>query len=1192
MQQHILLLLVTSLLHSTTSTVYYVMPDDHYHPINDNTYTLQHYLNNTNKYFTSNTQLHFLPGQYYLNNDLIIQGVSNFSLIGNRTNEVINTVINCTSPAGIAVVGSSNIVTANIVMNECGNQYKIFLKQSIFITDGLASVYTLDCTYINYTYVHSLCHQLPCGFQFVDVFKQTVLTNLISSFITIRNDNLTTNTDHMLNITGFQAYNVMDYIHITIEQFYTTSDFSATIQGVNFTNKWNLLMIHIGCSGHNIINVRDCTFTNKHHNSTFYYDNYDDDYDDYNYEDEDNNFKKYYYFNVSENTVIYNYNNLYRFNGISMIYGYYEDCIGTKSNKIYISNCYIADSTEIVNLLYFVLEKDHYKEVKNLTKLSVSISGCVFVNIGNTKRILSAKSFNDNDQDYYVSLSLKDNIITNASLLESAIHTYKVKLHIANLIISNILLPFQGRLISISDQGYLIFHKYIEILNNSADFGISAPTIHIQENTTLRFTLNTFKNPAFNSFKQYLYTDTLKRCPIQYISKRGNLDKEFQMGTKLNYSITFTKNNMPGLTNAESSHCSWDSLSAFQTSRPLHVNQRFISTDNKLDKKSDKTVCLCNNGQQNCQIEEISFIYPGQNILFSFSLNSNYTFPRIARIITRDDASFACRFDALATFELTSKRCTNINLILKHKSGKWCELCLQTQPLDYLLAGNKYWIEIYTVILRPCPKGFSLHLEGYCQCDTILSSYIPSLTHCNIDDQTIPRPANSWISAHTVNNSHSYHVSLHCPFDYCLSHSSHLNLSTPDSQCQFNRSGLLCGQCQQGLSAVFGSSQCKQCSNVYLLIIIPIGIAGLTLVLLLFVLNLTVTDGNINPFLLSVNIISINISTIFPTNKSIMYTFISLANLDLGIETCFYDGMDEYAKRWLQLAFPAYLIFIATSLIIASRYSTRIQRLTARRALPVLATLFLLSYTKVLLTVSNVLFSYSTITYLPSNTAVVWSVQTSVSLFGFKFTTLFIACLLLFVVLIPFNIVLIFTRTLSYFRVVTYFKPLLDAYQGPYKIKYYYWSGLQLVIRAVFFGLSALERDTNLMISSILLGVIICLQKVFPFTEKINNIIEMLSLLNLQIIFVIAYFMTINDILINVTVSLVMLQIICIILLHIKTLVCGGTNFSETMVIKVGKWLSHFRKQQSQGRPIELANAVPEVKYNYKEFREPLIGQD
>ena len=113
------------------------------------------------------------------------------------------------------------------------------------------------------------------------------------------------------------------------------------------------------------------------------------------------------------------------------------------------------------------------------------------------------------------------------------------------------------------------------------------------------------------------------------------------------------------------------------------------------------------------------------------------------------------------------------------------------------------------------------------------------------------------------------------------------------------------------------------------------------------------------------------------------YTFISLANLDLGIQTCFYNGMDDHAKMWLQLAFPFYLIFIATLIMITSRYSTIIQRLTARRALPVLATIFLLSYIKILCIVSSVLFSYSTITHLPSKrTTIVCSLDANVSLFG------------------------------------------------------------------------------------------------------------------------------------------------------------------------------------------------------------------
>ena len=147
-----------------------------------------------------------------------------------------------------------------------------------------------------------------------------------------------------------------------------------------------------------------------------------------------------------------------------------------------------------------------------------------------------------------------------------------------------------------------------------------------------------------------------------------------------------------------------------------------------------------------------------------------------------------------------------------------------------------------------------------------------------------------------------------------------------------------------------------------------------------------------------------------------------------------------WAKMWLQLAFPFYLIFIATSLIITSRYSTTIQRLSANRALPVLATLFLLSYTKILLVLSSVLFSYSTIIHLPSErTTLVWSIDANVSLIGVRFALLFIVCLMLFLFLLPFNMLLLFTRLLSRFKFIAKFKPLLDAYQGPYKIKFY-WS--------------------------------------------------------------------------------------------------------------------------------------------------------
>ena len=142
--------------------------------------------------------------------------------------------------------------------------------------------------------------------------------------------------------------------------------------------------------------------------------------------------------------------------------------------------------------------------------------------------------------------------------------------------------------------------------------------------------------------------------------------------------------------------------------------------------------------------------------------------------------------------------------------------------------------------------------------------------------------------------------------------------------------------------------------------------------------------------------------------------------------------MDGYTKVFL---FPFYLLFIAIIIIVSSHYSARILRWTYTRSLPVLATLFLLSYTGIIRIVLTVLFSYSTITQLPSGQQqLVWSIDASVPLFGLKFTILFITCLILFLLLIIFNFILLFTRCLSRFNIINRFKPLLDAFKGSYTI--------------------------------------------------------------------------------------------------------------------------------------------------------------
>ena len=69
----------------------------------------------------------------------------------------------------------------------------------------------------------------------------------------------------------------------------------------------------------------------------------------------------------------------------------------------------------------------------------------------------------------------------------------------------------------------------------------------------------------------------------------------------------------------------------------------------------------------------------------------------------------------------------------------------------------------------------------------------------------------------------------------------------------------------------------------------------MALVLLLLVLRLTVAVGIINGLVFYANIFAMNSATFSP-HSNVLTVFIAWLNLDLGIETCFYDAMDAYTK--------------------------------------------------------------------------------------------------------------------------------------------------------------------------------------------------------------------------------------------------------------------------------------------------------
>ena len=761
------------------------------------------------------------------------------------------------------------------------------------------------------------------------------------------------------------------------------------------------------------------------------------------------------------------------------------------------------------------------------------------------------------------------------------------------------------------DSCTVIFCKNISFIKNMDWYGSAhiitlqsdSAYIKIMENANIKF-INNSRNDQAVQVKVENYTPH-PFCAFQYCT---DTSKNASYALLKNYSIIiyyenykhFTTDNVANgndgpslnlLISYYTFHCQWLPEAVFYDYHPADINKQIIHTDDKQMYQHTR-VCYCfMNNTYDCSLDLLGPVFPGQVLQVDLCVPREADNDEIFTLYIDTHNKFlpnsACKVahqnQLISTITGLSK---TYNFTIVSESENECELFLTAQPDLY----KRY--DAFYVKLLPCPIGFTLQ-NGVCDCDPILSIITDE---CYIDYSTIRRPANYWIVANTQANNTKYLISV-CPMDYCLPYSSSVNLLHPDLQCQFNRTGILCSQCPHPLSMVFASSRCMKCTNVHILITIIVIVAGVVLVVLLYVLNLTVTNGTINGIIFYANIVSIN-DSVFLANDNVfkpLRVFISFINLDLGIETCFYNGMDSYAKMWLQLFFPSYLIIIAMSIIIASRYSTRILRLTYRRSLPVLATLFLLSYTGVLRTVLTVLFSYSTITHLPSgHQQLVWSIDASIPLFGLKFTILFITCLVLFLILIPFNATLLFTRYFLRFKAINHFKPLLDAFQGSYKDKYYYWSAVHLTLRGLLFAFYAFPTKLKLIFSTMLLiSLGFYIGYIQPNKNRVVNIQELLLLLNLTIMYAVSYQGGVFFIVTNVMISLAFVQFGTIVMYHLLTYTC---HCDITCMLKIAKQklitkLYSKKNLSSDLDDIALLN-IPECTYNYTEYRDGLVSDD
>ena len=1155
----------------------------------NNTYhvnrSLKYYLNNTSKYFASFTQLMFKPGKHYLNDDLIVQNVINFSMTGEGVCE-----ITCTLYSSILLSNVTNFTLENINFVNCNKNHSNGLHTnfdydyvSISKPSRNASILLYNCISVVINNISVLVNAGTTGILIVNVRSYSTLTNVS---ITINLIMCPTKYEHPEQINGLLFY----YDHWDNKTMHT----NMQLDNFRFTAE--------GLCSHPSQYVITLLLFQKNIDSSF----------------------------VINNT------NFSTLKNISVLYYYGETCGVSASNNLTFTNCMISNNIGHLGLKTFeIILYNRRCFESSLKKLfcgqqynNITFQNCKFVENQNITSMVHVKpassraitayiyisnsSFCNNKNVHFFNMeSDTDNawqwsnlVCIDTMNISSNRHSEGENL----LSATNCWMKFTGNLFITNNTFYkniiklhmsaAIYQHNITIINNTARQILDGSYILIMEDTELNVSFNT----VYTVVKQTLTVgiNTKPVCGIQFYSKKGNLDS-FKTGLPFKV-IAVNNTHMISKSllgkNFLSNNCQWLAGTAFHTRNSVEVFNKTFDVKNSVigndtTRPVPLSICQCKNSSSDCYSPYLGNIFPGETLTvqliaqeqwISYRNSSN---PIIVENSDQDDCSI------VHTSELSQTHFNGINYCNKYNYTLWPKN--ETIKQCTLFIGLNNMPEMFYVKIKPCPKGFTFQKRNKaCYCDPLLRNTVFSITLCNLKYETILRPANSWIYARTDNtNIHTYKVSLHCPFDHCLPKSSYLSLSNPDSQCQFNRTGVLCGKCKPGLSVVLGTPQCKFCSDIYLLLLIPITVIVIALVMVFYIFNLTVRIGTINTLIFYINIVNINILTFFPGCRSITCIIFSHLNFDFRTKSCFYNGMDDYVKEWLHLVHTFSFSSLAILFIVLSRYSAKMQRLTAQRALPVLATLILFTYTKCVLTVSNVLFRYSTVTHLPSNkTEVLWSISTTTPFFGLKFLTLFTFCGILFIILLPFNIILLFTRKLSRITLVTKLKPLLDAYFSAYKDKAYYWTGLLLLIRVIVYILSAFDDDISFLATGILFAGLLCLHGVIqPFKSRFHNIQESVTIVNLLAAHVAPLYkkdflgLKVAQILLAVGIAYFTLAVVFHCCMH---------RWKDT-IYKGIKWVYHKihkvkKSQELQSVEMDsLSSRIADVTYNYKEFQEPLV---
>ena len=571
-----------------------------------------------------------------------------------------------------------------------------------------------------------------------------------------------------------------------------------------------------------------------------------------------------------------------------------------------------------------------------------------------------------------------------------------------------------------------------------------------------------------------------------------------------------------------------------------------------------------------------------------------------------------------ALMEATSHTKVQLRLLKKNNAPEPFNLSVQL----FVMSTMHGSFSAHSVLnLNDCPIGFELNTTiGKCVCSKLLYKLnLHMKPECLISseaDSSIPVIKNLgkiWLGLMSLSNGTTVTAVADTSYFFrkemlgrtvFVVNSSNVTIAHPNKPhvslplCTDNREGPLCSRCSPGYSVVFGSDECKECSNWWLLTIVSYAVIGPLFIYMLYALRLTINIGTLNSIIFCGQLCQ---AVDWPLSK-LSYLSIPIdafLGLEINYPLCFYNGMTEVWKYGLKIFYPVYLIAILIFIIILCRFSVRLSNKISGSSVQLLVTVVHLSFSRILILMLNVFTSIDIYTST-NETKHVWLRDATLDYGHGSHLILMITTLAVSgPILGAYITILLAGKPLMRFndKLREYIRPIYEAIHAPYKRNMEIFTLLRLLLIFTMYMIYVTYRGNDLFLGIAIASPILVTYTALeglcrPYKRLSLNILNF-ALLSLLSIFYGSgwYFLKIQNehgliTILSIIYSVLTFCLVVMIALHFLLV----TGLLDKIRIRFGRRWPRQRQQNQESATGSRVNLSGSFFETCDEVREPLLA--